>query len=189
MICGEQASGERALMCAVLEDAVHCLNGEIGTARRRSRLALDARAWFEEHNAEWPFSFENICQALEFDAERLRTRLLAQAPEFTLDTQDDPEPRVRRKQVNPTELVEMIRAGHPLRVVAQTFGLSVPMVSMLSGGIASRLRAERDVEIRQLQGEGWTVHALAARFGLSRIRVMRICTRAERAGVVRRTAA
>ncbi len=74
----------------------------------------------------------------------------------------------------------MIRQGHPLRVVAEAFGISISKASILSCGLASRMKAERDEEIRTLRGEGWTYRALAARFGLSRIRVMRICARRDR---------
>jgi hypothetical protein len=73
--------------------------------------------------------------------------------------------------------MQMIREGRPLRVVAETFGISISKASILSCGLASRIKAERDEEIRRLRGAGWTHRALAAHFGLSRIRIMRICAR------------
>ena len=80
----------------------------------------------------------------------------------------------------------MIREGQPLRVVAETFGISVSKASILSCSLASRIKAERDEEIRHLRGLGWTHRALAKRFSLSRIRVMRICAgRTRRAPRVR----
>jgi DNA-binding CsgD family transcriptional regulator len=178
MASSEVMHGERSLMCAVLEDAVRCLTGEAASGRERRRLAMDARAWFEERNEEWPFSFDSICAALDLDAGPLRSRLLTMAPEIVCtDEPDEPARRGCRARVNQAEIVEMIRAGHSLRAVADTFGISVPTVSTLSGRLASRMRAERDGEIRRLRGEGWTMQALAARFELSRIRVMRICAR------------
>ena len=176
MSISEAASGERALMHAVIEDAILCLRGQAGTTQHRARLAADARTWIEERDAQWPFSFENLCEALDLDARRLRTRLLADAPEIPSDTNGE-APRPRRPKVDRAAVVEMIRAGNPLRVVAATFGISVPTVSTLSGAIASQIRAERDVEIRRLHNEGWTVRALASRFELSRVRVCRICGR------------
>ena len=83
----------------------------------------------------------------------------------------------------------MIRSGKPLRVVAETFGISVSKVSILSCGLASRLKAERDDEIRGLRQAGWTHRALAAQFGLSRIRILRICARREEREEDSRTAA
>src|SRR5512145_2732730 len=53
------ASGELALMRAVLLDAIRCLGGEVGPARQRARLAAEAKAWIEVRNARWAFSFEN----------------------------------------------------------------------------------------------------------------------------------
>src|SRR5262245_44844260 len=70
-------SGPRALMLAVLEDAVRC----IGDGRRRRsfrarRLAAEAEAWVRCNRRDWPFSFVNICDVLGFDADSFRQRLL-----------------------------------------------------------------------------------------------------------------
>src|SRR5439155_20950884 len=51
------AAGERALMRAVLEDAVRCLVGEVGPRRQRGQLAAEAREWIEAGDLCWPFSF------------------------------------------------------------------------------------------------------------------------------------
>src|SRR2546430_4213914 len=51
-------SGPRALMLAVLEDAVQCI--EEGRWQRRfrtRRLAAEAQAWVWCDRADWPFSF------------------------------------------------------------------------------------------------------------------------------------
>jgi len=172
--------GERELMRAVLEDAIHCLAGETGPSRERPQLAAEAR----------PYSFENICDAIGFDADSLRERLLRNAP--VIPFADGQQTAVRRtKRARPAEddIVKMIRSGQPLRVVAETFGISVSKVSIISCGLASRLKAERDDEIRTLRQAGWTHRALAAHFGLSRIRVLRICARREEREEDSRTAA
>ena len=185
------AAGERALMRAVLEDAIRCLAGEIGPARERPQLALDARAWIEAADLRWPYSFANICDHLGFEPEQLRTRLLEHAPEvpaagMTLTTATRP----RRESPAEHEIMQMIREGRPLRVVAETFGISISKASILSCGLASRIKAERDDEIRRLRRTGSTHRALATQFGLSRIRIMRICARRGREeGEESRTAA
>src|SRR5207247_2497135 len=74
------AAGERALMRAVLEDAVRCLVGEVGPRRQRGQLAAEAREWIEAGDFCWPFSFENVCDGLGFHAASLRGRLLRDAP-------------------------------------------------------------------------------------------------------------
>jgi hypothetical protein len=170
-------------MRAVLEDAVRCLAGEIGPLRERRRLALEARRWVAEPDRQWPFSFENLCEGLGIAADRLRVRLLrstASPPAPAEEPRGSAAPRIRREAPAEQDIVGMIRAGHPLRVVAETFGISISRASVLSCGLASRIKAARDAEIRQLRRAGWTHRALAKQFRLSRIRILRICARQNR---------
>jgi len=186
------AAGERALMRAVLEDAMRCLIGEVAPRHQRGALAAEARQWIETADPRWPFSFENVCDGLGLNAANLRRRLLRDAPAPALPDARQPGGRgVRPRRETPAEcdIVQMIRAGRPLRVVAQTFGISISKASILSCGLASRMKAERDEEIRRLRAEGWTHRALAAHFELSRIRVMRICQGLAQAPSEGRTAA
>jgi len=194
------AAGERALMRAVLEDAMRCLIGEVGPRHQRGALAAEARQWIETADPRWPFSFENVCDGLGLNAANLRRRLLRDAPAPALPDASAPTladarqlggrgVRPRRETPAECDIVQMIRAGRPLRVVAQTFGISISKASILSCGLASRMKAERDEEIRRLRAEGWTHRALAAHFELSRIRVMRICQRLAQAPSEGRTAA
>jgi hypothetical protein len=70
-------SGPRALMLAVLEDAVWCI--EKGRRRRRfhaRRLAAEAAAWVRSDRRDWPFAFVNVCEVLGFDVDAFRERLL-----------------------------------------------------------------------------------------------------------------
>src|SRR5262249_44380854 len=71
-----ETSGPRALMLAVLEDAVRCI---VDGRRRRSfharGLAADADAGVRCDRRDWLFSFVNICDVLGFDADALRQRL------------------------------------------------------------------------------------------------------------------
>ncbi len=189
---GGPAVRERALMQAVLEDAVHCLAGELGPSSARPTLAAEARAWFTASDPHWPFSFVNLCDALGLDADRVRRRLLRDAPEIAPAPGLPKEvlaPRLRRESPPEDDIVRMIRSGHPLRVVAETYGISVSKASILSGGLASRIKADRDEAIRRFRSAGWTYRALAGRFGLSRIRVMRICGGKNSGGPVQRSSA
>ena len=70
-------SGPRALMLAVLEDAVRCIQeGHHGRRFHARRLAAEAEAWVRSDRTSWPFSFVNICEVLGFDAGAVRGRLL-----------------------------------------------------------------------------------------------------------------
>jgi hypothetical protein len=66
--------GEKALMLAVLEDAIRCLERRAPGA---ARLAREAEAWIRSSDQRWPFSFVNVCAHLDMDARRLRRALLA----------------------------------------------------------------------------------------------------------------
>ena len=167
-----RGQGERALMRAVLVDAIECLTADVRRSAARAQHATEARAWVATRDDQWPFSFDNICLALDLDAERIRRRLLQIA--IDLPPASAPIPRVREEEVT-----AMIRAGNPLRVVAARFGISMPKVSILSRGLASRLKAERNIRIRALRASGWTVSALASHFGLSLFRIRRICSHGE----------
>ena len=172
--------GERALMRAVLVDAIHCLAAETGPIAERSRLAAKARAWVADDDRQWPFSFLNLCDGLGFGSRALRARLLTRAPILAFDADGvDGEVATRRRRPGPSEqdVNDMIRGGHPLRVVAKRFGISVSRASILSAGLASRMKVERDEKIRGLRRQGWPHPAIASYFGLTRIRVMRICAR------------
>ena len=73
-----ETSGPRALMLAVLEDAVRCIEE---VRRRRTfytrRRAAEAEDWVRSDSRDWPFAFLNICEVLGFDAVAFRTRVLA----------------------------------------------------------------------------------------------------------------
>jgi hypothetical protein len=70
-------SGPRALMLAVLEDAVQCIEkGRRRRGFRARRLGAEAEAWVRSDSRDWPFSFANICEVLGFDVDAFRKRLL-----------------------------------------------------------------------------------------------------------------
>jgi hypothetical protein len=70
-------SGPRALMLAVLEDAVRCIEeGRWRSDFRARRPAAEAEGWVRCEHREWPFSFVNICEVLGFDVDAMRAHLL-----------------------------------------------------------------------------------------------------------------
>ena len=76
---------EQRLMAAVLEDAIRELqlrqrgaSDAWATWRRepvRTAGDRETTAWFASGDRWWPYSFENICEALGLDAGTLRRRL------------------------------------------------------------------------------------------------------------------
>ena len=74
---GKIREREEALMLAVLADAVDCFQKYLfAVGPHEQKNFRDAEAWILERNAEWIFSFDNICEALELDPDYLRTGLL-----------------------------------------------------------------------------------------------------------------
>ena len=70
--------GERRLMIAVLEDAVDVYRKQAGTSDPRgSQLFREAEEWLEDPDRTWLFSFQNICDVLDIDADYLRRGLHA----------------------------------------------------------------------------------------------------------------
>src|SRR6266568_6503628 len=68
---------EKRLMLAILEDVIHCFQDNLLTQNVRSRrLFEEAEEWIVEADGDWVFSFENICEALGFNAADVRKGLL-----------------------------------------------------------------------------------------------------------------
>lgn len=106
---------EKLLMLAVLQDAVATILKHSGSARSGSRrLVREAEQWIDARNHNWPFSFENICGALNLDAAALRTglRRLVGAPVPRLATLP-----IGRRVAGERHRVSMPRSHHRARVV------------------------------------------------------------------------
>jgi hypothetical protein len=72
-----QACGERRLMGAILEDAVDCFQKYLWAKDNRSRnLRLEAESWFLSDDDSWPFSFINVCHALDLEPDFIRRGLM-----------------------------------------------------------------------------------------------------------------
>lgn len=66
----------QALMRAVLDDALECWRKQFQSKSRRvQRLAREAEEWMLSEEANWPFSFVNICFALGLEPGYVRRRL------------------------------------------------------------------------------------------------------------------
>lgn len=67
---------EKKLMLAVLEDAIWCFQNCLRAQnKRRKGLFDDAEEWIMEEDADWLFSFQNICDVLGLNPEYMREGL------------------------------------------------------------------------------------------------------------------
>ncbi|HYC54774.1 MAG TPA: hypothetical protein VEL28_07535 [Candidatus Binatia bacterium] len=72
-----QRTPERALMMAVLEDAIACYAGRLKAPRENPQiLRRQAEHWLQAEDWDSPFSFNNVCDALALDPKALRQRIL-----------------------------------------------------------------------------------------------------------------
>ena len=67
---------ERLLMLAVLEDAIDCFQKYAFARDPRGQQIFDeSREWVSSADRSWLFSFENICDTLEINADYVRRGL------------------------------------------------------------------------------------------------------------------
>jgi hypothetical protein len=70
--------GEERLMLAVLQDAVECFQENVlGQYPWETQLFEEAENWILAKNTDWLFSFENICETLQLNADYIRRGLMA----------------------------------------------------------------------------------------------------------------
>ena len=68
--------GEKRLILSVLEDAVECFMKCIDSSTNKGqRLFRDADEWINLEDKRWVFSFDNVCDMLDINAEYMRTGL------------------------------------------------------------------------------------------------------------------
>ena len=83
-----EGAPEQRLMGAVLQDAIRafCQNAGAQTTRAQ-RIFGETTEWFESSDVDWPFSFENICDALVLDPAWIRGLLGRWLATHALSTQ------------------------------------------------------------------------------------------------------
>jgi hypothetical protein len=73
-------TSQRELASGVLKQAAHDLRRFHGATTAVEReLYLDAYRWVRSDDCSWPFSFLNVCQLLDLEADIVRLELLADA--------------------------------------------------------------------------------------------------------------
>ena len=95
--------GEKRLLLAMLEDAVHCFQTYL-LARKphERRLFQEAEEWIEPLDTHWFFSFENICDILGIHPGRMREALKKwKEDQILLHEQKLAEAEVAEAEVNP----------------------------------------------------------------------------------------
>ena len=77
--------GEKRLLLAMLEDAVHCFQTYLLAKKpHERRLFQESEEWCNSTDGLWLFSFENICDVLGINPGRMRNALKEWKEEQTL---------------------------------------------------------------------------------------------------------
>jgi len=98
-------SPEKALMLAVLEDAIRCFQEYFRTTRARPRmLSRQAERWIRTRDWNWPFSFNNVCEALSIDPDCMRDTLLRMKYERLMT---ETRPRASTMSPRPARIVRL----------------------------------------------------------------------------------
>jgi hypothetical protein len=94
-------SSEQRLMLAVLVDAMNVLQSwQSGGSMRKRRNFAEAAQWVNARGTSYPFSFDSVCDALEIDPERLRSRLYGLIVGSAKSTRRRALPRLQLKELS-----------------------------------------------------------------------------------------
>lgn len=89
---GEFLEPEKALLAALLQDAVDCYYQQRAARDGTEKKTLhEAEQWLMSDQDEWLFSFRNVCDLLGLDAQYIRRALLEEKRRLAV------EPRRRYK--------------------------------------------------------------------------------------------
>jgi len=104
--------GEFRLMSAILEDAVDMYRKHADADRgRKLELFDEAEAWIESTDHTWVFSFQNICDMLDLDADYLRTGLRAHKARVRADAARASVVPIRPEEVEAESAEPMLRTA------------------------------------------------------------------------------
>jgi hypothetical protein len=72
----ENLAPEKALLFAVLEDAIHCFRHYSAARDRLGKHRFrEAESWINRHGRDWGFTFDNVCELLGIEPEYLRRKI------------------------------------------------------------------------------------------------------------------
>lgn len=131
---------EIRLMLAVMENGIatylrYAAEAKSPAKRRARRLFGEAKAWVESSDISWPYSFENLCVALGFDAGQLRRGLdsAAESGDTADATAHRHVTRLSIRRINGSRHVigagsERRRRGTPRVRRGERSGVQIPLV-------------------------------------------------------------
>ena len=88
--------GEVRLLIAIMEDAVNTFQRFASRESSQDRRLFDeTAAWIQSQDRSWPYSFENVCEALALEPTGVRNGLERWRTEYLRGEREAPGPRRR----------------------------------------------------------------------------------------------
>ena len=95
----EPLEPEKALLLAILEDAIHCYRKFAGSRSPAGRAQFcEAEAWLMGGGDDGVFAFDSVCEILGLDPEYVRRGLREAAVRPTAENSDPPRGHTRHRQ-------------------------------------------------------------------------------------------
>jgi hypothetical protein len=142
--------GEKRLILSVLEDAVDCFMKCIDSATNKGqRLFRDADEWINLEDKRWVFSFDNVCEMLDINADYMRAGLRRWKERKLIAIQRRNEERAQQQAL--AEAQALLPESEPMPVAPQPVHEVKPIAkpAPMRGGrksaparVASRTRAK-----------------------------------------------
>jgi len=95
----EYLEPEKALLLAILEDAIHSYRKFASARNRAAREQFrEAEEWLMGGGDGWVFAFDNVCELLGLDPEYVRRGLRESAARPSAENSDRPRRHARHRQ-------------------------------------------------------------------------------------------
>jgi len=95
----EYLEPEKALLLAILEDAIHCYRKFASARNRADRQQFrEAEEWLMGGGDGWVFAFDHVCELLALDPEYVRRGLRESAARPAAENRNRPRRHARHRQ-------------------------------------------------------------------------------------------
>ena len=133
--------GEKRLILSVLEDAVECFMKCIESQTNKGqRLFRDADEWINLEDKRWVFSFDNVCEMLDINADYMRAGLRRWKERKLVAIQRRNEERAQQQAL--AEAQALLNPTQPAAPIAPAPVLEVKHVAKPAPMINARRKSE-----------------------------------------------
>jgi hypothetical protein len=133
--------GEKRLILSVLEDAVECFMKCIESSTNKGqRLFRDADEWINLEDKRWVFSFDNVCEMLDINADYMRAGLRRWKDKKLIAIQLRNEERAQQQAL--AEAQALLNPTQPAAPIAPVTVLEVKQAAKPAPMLSGRRKSE-----------------------------------------------